>query len=76
MEENVIQGLINNVPPLEESIKTLTRILQILGGVIAIYVILWIVNFLIELKRFKLLKNIKDGIDITNKKLDKLLNKK
>ena len=67
------EELIAVLPPeLEENFVGLIRILQIIGGAFVIYLIFWIVNFFINLKRIKLLKRIEKKMDILDKKLDRV----
>ena len=71
----VLEEVVMQFPELELSILNLIKILQIVGGIIGIYVLLWIINFFINLKRVKLLKNLETKIDIIDQKLNKLSKK-
>jgi len=71
----VLEEVVMQFPELELSILNLIKILQIVGGIIGLYVLLWIINFFINLKRVKLLKNLETKIDIIDQKLNKLSKK-
>jgi len=62
-------------PELEQSIINLIKILQIVGGIIGIYIILWIINFFINIRRMKMLKRLENKIDLLDTKLNKLSKK-
>ena len=71
----VLEEVVMQFPELEISILNLIKILQIVGGIIGLYLILWIINFFINLKRVKLLKNLETKIDVIDQKLNKLSKK-
>jgi len=53
----------------------MTRILQLIGGVIVLYVIVWIINIILNRNKNKLIKKILIQVEEMNKNL-KILNKK
>jgi len=69
----VFMQVISAVDSLGESFDSLARILQILGGIAGVYLILWIIGTILNLRRTKLLKEVINKLDENNKKLDKLL---
>ena len=72
----VFEELITIAPELEVPIKSLVRILQFVGGIAAIWLILWMVNFAYSIRRTLLIKKMINKLEENNQKLDKLLRKK
>jgi len=71
----VLEEVVMQFPELEQSIINLIKILQIVGGIIGIYIILWIINFFINIRRMKMLKRLENKIDLLDTKLNKLSKK-
>ncbi len=55
---------------VEDSFKLLITILQIVGGLIGIYLIFWIVSLILSLKKNKVLKEILQNLQEINNKID------
>lgn len=72
----VFEEIIAVAPELQEPIAALVRILQIVGGVFALWVILWAVSLAVNLYRAKLLVKMLDKLEENNQKLDRLFRKK
>ena len=53
-------------------VDTLILIFQIIGGLVGVYLILWIIGFIVNIRRIKLLKRLEDKLDLLNKKIDNL----
>jgi len=67
----VVEEVVASFPSLEGPIKTLVVILQIIGGIIGIYLVFWMVNTFINARRVKVLKNILRNVEEINVKLSK-----
>jgi len=65
------EGVTATFPEFEQSMQSLIRIFQVIGGILGIYVIYWIVNTFINNRRIKVLKRILQNVEEINKKLDK-----
>ncbi|GEM_PF-5142730 len=72
----VFMQVISAVGDLDGSFSNLVRLLQIIGGIFGIYVILWIISTIINLRRTILLKRIIIKLEENNKKLDRLIKPK
>ena len=72
----VFEELITIAPELEVPIKSLVRILQFVGGIAAIWLILWMVNFAYSIRRTLLIKKMISKLEENNQKLDKLIKRK
>ncbi len=69
----VVEEIITAFPQLENSINSLVNILQIIGGIIGVYIVLWIIAAIINARRLRLLKTLLEELGETNKKLDTLI---
>ncbi|HLD98563.1 MAG TPA: hypothetical protein VI815_04510 [Candidatus Nanoarchaeia archaeon] len=65
--ENITSTFGGNV---EDSFRLLITIMQILGGLIGIYLIFWIVNFIFNIRKNKLLKEILRNLEEINEKFN------
>lgn len=72
----VFMQVISAVENIDGSFSNLVRLLQIIGGIFGIYVILWIISTIINLRRTMLLKRIIIKLEENNKKLDRLIKPK
>lgn len=72
----VFEELIVIAPELEEPIRSLTRLMQIVGGILGVYFILWIVNFVYSIRRTLLIKKMIKKFEEIEIKIDKLSRKK
>ncbi len=72
----VFMQVISAVGDLDGSFSNLVRLLQIIGGIFGIYVILWIISTIINLRRTILLNRIIIKLEENNKKLDRLIKPK
>jgi len=72
----VFMQVISAVGDLDGSFSNLVRLLQIIGGIFGIYVILWIISTIINLRKTILLKKIIIKLEENNKKLDHLIKHK
>jgi hypothetical protein len=66
-----IENVISDVSNLTPAIDSLLFIFRIIGGLLGIYILFWIVNFFINLKKNNLLKQILAKLEEINKKLEK-----
>lgn len=57
------------VPELEAPLNSLIRILQVIGGIIGVYVLFWFVNMVINARRIKILKRMLTNLEEINAKL-------
>ncbi|MBS3072532.1 hypothetical protein J4477_01705 [Candidatus Pacearchaeota archaeon] len=64
---------IASVVDFEQGFESLVKTLQILGGIAGIYLILWIIGTIFNIRRTKLLKEVISKLEQNNKKLDRLL---
>ena len=68
---SVANEVIASFPGLEGPIRTLITILQILGGLIGVYVIFWVINSFINARRIKILQKILANLEEINQKIGK-----
>jgi len=54
----------------------LTRVVQVIGGIIVLYVIVWIINIFLSRNKNRLLKKILVQVEQINQKLDKVVKSK
>lgn len=69
----VFEEIVTAFPQLEKSINALLLIVKIVGGIIGAYFLISIINFFINLRRGKQLKQLIERLDENNNKLDSLL---
>ena len=73
--EEVITEVANAVPDLVQPIGTLITVLQVIGGIIGVYLIFWLINAFINARRIKILTNLLNELKTVNKNLEKLIKK-
>jgi hypothetical protein len=71
LEEVVVQ-----FPELAEPIANLTKMMKIVGGLFGVYLILWIVAFIYNIRKGVLLRRIIRRLDVLDGKIDKLSRKR
>ena len=71
----MITEVANAVPDLVQPIGTLITVLQVIGGIIGVYLIFWLINAFINARRIKILTNLLNELKTVNKNLEKLIKK-
>jgi len=71
--EEIVGNLTNTIPELLEPIGALVTILQIIGGIIGIYVLFWVISSFINARRLKLLERMHNELKDVNKNLRTLI---
>jgi len=59
------------VSTLEENLKFLITIFQIIAGVVGVYLVFWLISLIINIRKNKILKKILLNLEEINKKLGK-----
>ena len=72
----VFEEVVVQFPELAEPITNLTKMMKIIGGLFGVYLILWIVGFIYNIRKGVLLRRIIKRLDVLDKKIDKLSRKK
>ena len=68
--EEVAANFTTNFPEIEQSMSTLIRLFQVIGGILGIYVIYWIITTFINNRKVKVLQKILQNLEEINKKLN------
>ena len=63
-------------PELAQSIDSMITTLKIIGGILGVYVLLWIVNFAYSIRRTLLIKKMIKKLEEMEIKIDKLTGSK
>ena len=61
---------------LSPIVDTLWLVAKIIAGVLSVWILIWLVNIFLNIKKTRLLKTLLINLEETNQKLDKLLAKK
>ena len=56
---------------LEENLKFLITLFQIIAGVVGVYLVFWLINLIINIRKNKILKQILSNLEEINDKLGK-----
>ncbi len=56
---------------LEENLKFLITIFKVIAGVVGIYLVFWLINLILNIKKNRILKKILSNLEEINKKLGK-----
>ncbi|MAG07524.1 hypothetical protein CMI46_01790 [Candidatus Pacearchaeota archaeon] len=75
INETILLELAQQFPDLESNVNGLIRILQVVGGIIGVYIILWTVNFIYSIRRTILIKKAMKRLEVLENKIDKLAKK-
>jgi len=76
VNETILMELASQFPELEQNLIGLINILKILGGVLGVYILLWLINFVYSIKRTVLIKKMIERLEVIEAKLDKLSKRK
>ena len=71
----VFEELITAAPELENTVNSLIKLLQVIGGIVGIWLILWIINFAYSIRRTLLIKKMIKKFEELEVKIDKLSRK-
>ncbi len=71
-----LEELVVQFPELAEPIANLTGILKILGGLFGVYLILWVIAFVFNIRKGILLKRIIKRLEVLEGKIDGLSRKR
>ena len=56
---------------LEENLKFLITMLQVIAGVVGIYLVFWLINIVINIRKNNILRQILSNLEEINEKLGK-----